>query len=269
MEGNKRIEFAYTWTGEKLSKKVYENNTLLSTSHYLGAFLHDGTQVNQIMSSEGRIVRENNATTQQVQYIPEHHLKDHLGNTRLTFRPGTEELYLATMETENNSVESRQFANLDTRVTSTAANETNNGNEAARLNNTKPVGPAIMLPVVKNDVIELETYAYFEGGSGYNNLISESNMVNAVAAAYGGASTGSEQSIQTYNAFNSVFTNIGVAGTGSNIHQPPISIIFCLIQIIITWRQVGNKFPPMPASIDRRSVLHPLLLKSQAIFMCM
>ena len=63
MEGNKRIEFAYTWAGEKLSKKVYENSTLLSTSHYLGAFLHDGTQINQIITSEGRIVREINATT--------------------------------------------------------------------------------------------------------------------------------------------------------------------------------------------------------------
>ena len=83
------------------------------------------TQVNQIMSSEGRIVRENNATTQQVQYILEYHLKDHLGNTRLTFRPGTDEVYLATMETDDleiKLIEENQFRNLEnTRVSFTPA----------------------------------------------------------------------------------------------------------------------------------------------------
>ena len=197
------------------------------------------------ITSEGRIVREINATTQQVQYIPEYHMKDHLGNTRLTFRAGTEEVYLATMETENDAVESQQFRNLNTKVTSVAANVTTGGNEAARLNKDKRMGPAILLPVVSGDVIEIETHTYFEGGT-FNGQLNAAQFLAMVANAYGGVASGTESQKLVYQNITGA-TGIAMPASGSTT-VPYAHLNYILFDKDYNYLDAG--FQPVPSNAN-------------------
>lgn len=142
---------------------------------------------------------------------------DHLGNVRAVIGTTDTDVHTATMETENAGNEIPPFKNVsNTRVVSVAANHTPGGNEAVRLNNTKPVGPAISLAVSPGDIIDMETWAYYEAGSNYQNSLNSSTMISAIAAAFGGISGAPGESGQIFSSINNAFGAGGVAmgGTG-------------------------------------------------------
>lgn len=77
---SKYIKFLYDADGNKLSKKVYDNTTLLEERDYIsGMEFVDGT-IESIYHSEGRVLNAN-GTNPKYEYA----LKDHLGNTRITY----------------------------------------------------------------------------------------------------------------------------------------------------------------------------------------
>lgn len=146
----------------------------------------------------------------------QYHLKDHLGNVRLTFTTKEEQdQYLATMETENAAQEDADFLNIAPRVPFASANHTPSGNEVVRLNNTRITGPAKSLAVAPGDVIDLEAYAYYEGGSGYSSTANLTTMIAAVTSAFGVAPGGGESG-RIYNALNSGMTTAGLGGSSSD-----------------------------------------------------
>jgi hypothetical protein len=70
----------------------------------------------------------------------QHHLKDHLGNTRVSFTTKPQTIQFdATFETENATSEEQLFSNIPvTRVTFLAADaNSDGGNEVVRLNGTQ------------------------------------------------------------------------------------------------------------------------------------
>lgn len=142
---------------------------------------------------------------------------DHLGNVRAVIGTPETDVYLATMETENAGSEEPPYRNISTsRVASTAANHTPSGNEAIRINNTRPAGPAISLAVSPGDVLDLETWAYYEAGSNYDNTISASSMISAIAAAFGGVSGAAGEAGEIFNSIDAALGagGIGLGGTG-------------------------------------------------------
>jgi len=78
---NNKIQYIYDATGVKLAKKVIAGNAILDGSlRYLGNFVYDRNGVLQyILTSEGRLVPTGNT------YRYEYFMKDHLGNTRVTY----------------------------------------------------------------------------------------------------------------------------------------------------------------------------------------
>ena len=140
----------------------------------------------------------------------QYHLKDHLGNTRLTFSTTPESYtYTATMETELATSEEALFQNVaETRVAMALANSTSQdlvpgANKAARIESTDPIGPLAMLQVNKGDTVKLSAYAYYEGDGSTDGLISESALLAALLSGYSGASGISEVSAQTQAALES------------------------------------------------------------------
>lgn len=144
-------------------------------------------------------------------------INDHLGSVRAVIGTTDTDVYTATMESENTSSEEPPFKNITARrVVSVAANHTSSGNEAVRLNSSQPAGPTINLKVSPGDLINLETWAYYEAGSSYNSTINSSTMITAIASAFGGVSGAPGEAGQIFNSVNSALGSggIGLGATG-------------------------------------------------------
>ncbi len=216
---SKSITYTYDAAGIKLSKVVNDNGSL-TTTDYAGGFIYENNALQHFAHEEGR-VRTNNAGSLVFDYF----IKDHLGNTRMTL---TEEqsstIYLATMESEYSAFEESLFINLAATRDSTVAlaNYTQDistqEDKTARLNGniaSRRVGPAKLIAVSPGDSINMEVFAYFQGSYTNSGDVGQSNVVSAVAAAFGGsavAAIGSEAR-SVYELFN---TNAALAFVGSS-----------------------------------------------------
>ena len=148
-------------------------------------------------------------------------LNDHLGNVRAVIGAPRTETFSATFETETAVAEDTQFKNIAPRtpwVNAAVTPPAVPGNEAVRLNQTRPAGPGISLRVAPGDVITAEVYAYYEGGTGYTNQLPIATVAGAVATAFGGVSGAPGDPGKIYNAFSQAYTGPfpGAGGTGAD-----------------------------------------------------
>ncbi len=145
-------------------------------------------------------------------------VKDHLTNVRAVIAQAETSVYAATMETENAANEENvlKFKNIiSTNEVTVLANNTPGGNEAARLNYNRPVGPAISLKVSPGDVIDISTWAYYESGTDYDNALSAAPLISAIASSFGGVSGAAGEPGRIYTAFNNALgSGSGVFGLG-------------------------------------------------------
>ncbi|RLD35609.1 MAG: hypothetical protein DRI73_02255, partial [Bacteroidetes bacterium] len=80
LENNRLIRYLYDAGGAKLRKDVFdENGTLIDTWDYNGSFVYQNRQLKFILTDEGKI------SVDSTEYKYEYFLKDHLGNTRVSF----------------------------------------------------------------------------------------------------------------------------------------------------------------------------------------
>ena len=155
----------YEATGIKLQKKVSTNGTVVKTTNYVGGLVYEGTTDKFLHTEEGRVVlKENGQEKEEYQY----HLKDHLGNVRVTFTTADREemtsMYLLTMEPEFAVLEGETFSNLETRQVDVLNNKTEGGKASARLNafESRVMGPSMSLKVMPGDTIKMNVFAKYD-----------------------------------------------------------------------------------------------------------
>jgi len=73
------ISYLYSAAGQKLHKATHIDFTPATTTDYVGSFIYQDGQLQSILTPEGRVVVD--GSNYEYQYF----LKDHLGNTRITF----------------------------------------------------------------------------------------------------------------------------------------------------------------------------------------
>ncbi|MCK9271891.1 MAG: N-acetylmuramoyl-L-alanine amidase, partial [Bacteroidales bacterium] len=73
------ISYLYSAAGQKLHKATHIDFTPATTTDYVGSFIYQDGQSQSILTPEGRVVVD--GSNYEYQYF----LKDHLGNTRITF----------------------------------------------------------------------------------------------------------------------------------------------------------------------------------------
>jgi len=127
------------------------------------------------------LLKENGAALTEYQY----HLKDHLGNVRLTFTTGggTMSSMVATMETENAELEESAFENIEaTRQVDALYNVTEGGNTSARLNAAegRVMGPWTSLHLMPGDTVRMSVYAKYDEPAKTNEGIT--GMAGIIAA---------------------------------------------------------------------------------------
>ncbi|MEP4095756.1 RHS repeat-associated core domain-containing protein, partial [Reichenbachiella sp.] len=219
-DGSNRIEYIYDAAGVKMAQLVYGADTLTKRTDYQGAFIYEDSVLQFIQHEEGRVVPVIASGSEAISsYDYQYHLKDHLGNVRATFKTTIDtDQYLATMEGDSASTEELYFYNLDSvRVTYASANKTALGDEAARVgqDSLHLVGPAIALSVVPGDTIDMEVWAYYEGGSGYSNTVTVNTFINALATAFGGSNGAAGESGSIFDGINDALVG-GAGGVGGN-----------------------------------------------------
>jgi RHS repeat-associated protein len=101
------VKYIYDATGRKLSQIVYSaSNVQQKRSDYAGEFFYEDNVLKFINHEEGRIIP---GSPLEYQY----HIKDHLGNVRVTFTTKlVTEAPVATLETANETLELSNFLRL-------------------------------------------------------------------------------------------------------------------------------------------------------------
>src|SRR5690606_28713354 len=102
------ILYTYDATGRKLKQQVY--GTTPKTTDYAGEFIYENDTLRFINHEEGRILPDTSSTAQHpCEY--QYHLKDHLGNVRVTFSEKTTTTEYATSFEETTNEEFENYNN--------------------------------------------------------------------------------------------------------------------------------------------------------------
>jgi RHS repeat-associated protein len=195
-----KIIYTYDAGGRKLRQQVYNaTGGITRTTDYDGEFIYQGDTLQFINHEEGRVVMKG-VTNPEYQY----HLKDHLGNVRLTFTTSPmNDSNTATYEDANVNVEQSKFLRCaNARRINAAIFDHTNGNSTTtgyseRLNGSsnEKFGLARSISVMPGDVVKAEVYAKYldpnstNWSSALNALITQiaSNTTGVVVdgAGYG------------------------------------------------------------------------------------
>ncbi|AKD02114.1 hypothetical protein PKOR_01870 [Pontibacter korlensis] len=153
------IEYTYTATGEKLQKRVFESG-VLKTTDYAAGFVYEQGEPVYMHTSEGRALYEP-GTDQQWRY--EYHLKDHLGNLRVSVAEPVTSTNELTMEPMMASTEEAEFDRVEeTRHLDRMRSRT--GSHAALLSagRNRPLGPAKRVELHKGDTLKVKAFGLYE-----------------------------------------------------------------------------------------------------------
>ncbi len=177
------IKYTYDASGRKLKQQVYNaSNALTKTTDYDGELIYQGTALGDTLKfinhEEGRVVMT--GTAPEYQY----HLRDHLGNVRMTFTTQTPvQQFTAGFETTNQGTEANNFTNYPTssHINTVAANA-NTGSNSMYLNGglNGQVGVTKSFAVMPGDVVQLQAFAKYNAPT--NN---SSNLAGFAAALLG------------------------------------------------------------------------------------
>ncbi|WP_343669073.1 DUF6443 domain-containing protein [Chitinophaga sp.] len=212
------ITYQYDALGNKIRKTVVDNSsgtTVKTVTDYSGGFTYQNDSLLTIGHEEGRI-RPLYITGKPVSYAFDYFEKDHLGSIRmvLTDQPDSS-AYAATMETENNAVETATFSNIETTRVETPtgynqAGSTTTNKYVAKTNGStggNKIGPSIVLRVMAGDTIQIGADAFYKSSASVGNT--SNSPVSSIVAGFlqaltGSSSTSGEHSLTA--ADNSVMT---------------------------------------------------------------
>ncbi|MBI1767137.1 MAG: hypothetical protein HYR67_02040 [Bacteroidetes bacterium] len=162
---NEKIIYTYDAAGRKLTQQVYNaSGAVTKTTEYDGAFIYQDDILQFINHEEGRIIMK--GATPEYQY----HLRDHLGNVRVTFTTQTTvKTYIAGFETSNQTTEGSNFSNYPTGAKiNTVATNAHSGSNSYYLNGgyNGQVGLGKSLSVMPGDQVKLQAFAKYSTPSG-------------------------------------------------------------------------------------------------------
>jgi len=246
--GNK-ILYIYNAAGVKLQKQVIEGSDTTFTD-YIGGFVYENDTLQFLQTAEGRVVKYPNLTSTQ-EWAYQYHLKDHLGNVRMTVNadPGYYE-FLATMETAYESEERAIFGNYDNLTVISADiydhTEVASPGKSIRLSGTgdEIIGFALTLPVYPGDTVRAEVHAkYTDPGADPQT----SAVVGGIASAFTnsfGIVSGEDPVV--YDFFNELFA-LGPIFTGDDTDNVPEAYLNYLY-FDTNWNMVDAKYTPITSA---------------------
>ena len=215
------ITYLYDAAGIKLRQSVYKADTLFKSTDYVGEFIYEDSVLNLIQHEEGRVVpviASGSAAISDWDY--QYHLKDHLGNVRVTFSTEAENYEMdATMEDSN---EQTMFSNYAATADGAIANS---GTHVFRNSNTSNggLGMNTFLGVNKGDTIKASAYAYYSDAGGSYNLAA--GLIEGFLFGSFGTNYGVEGATVTQTNFDDAFISGTALGDRSTSSSAPLAYI--------------------------------------------
>lgn len=208
--GDKQLQYIYDASGRKLRQEVSKNGVMEKTTDYAGEYIYENDTLRFINHEEGRIVASlSGAEDWEYQY----HLKDHLGNVRMTFTSKNQvNTYAGTVETANQPAESAEFDpsySHATIINSSLYNHTTSGSKSQRLsgaNTNEIVGLARSLSVMPGDTVSIVVYGKYYTPTTTNSN-SAGSMLASIAQAFGVSAMSSGEGLRAYNKLSNMFGN--------------------------------------------------------------
>lgn len=261
--GGRSITYTYDAAGMKLAKST-DDNGAVSVTDYTGGFIYQDGVLQQLAHAEGRVRRKASGNM-----VYDYYLKDHLGNTRITFTTEDEEvIYLATMETEHQAFEDSLFLDIgNTRETNGTFNYTLDtaiiADEAVRLRGNDPnlqLGPGKLLQVSRGDSLDLEVFARYTGNYTDNDSINSAGLLSGLITAVTGAAPLGAESSAIQSSVNGNHLLI-FAGNQSNVDnsQPRAYLNYILFDSNFTFVNAGFKQVSSAAKDDHERVFFPTM----------
>lgn len=204
-DSGEEIYYTYNAAGIKLRKEVVALDTTMITN-YAGSFIYENDELQLIQHEEGRIVPKYAGQPEVLEgWDYQYHLKDHLGNVRLTFSTTPENYSITeTFETgeENGWQDLHQYENE-------AANTTAEGNEVALLQSGE-TGAMILWSMNKGDTINLSVNANYEVSPGGNTFLQ--TAYNSLFTSFDASFGGTEGVSSSSGVFDEALSGVNMAG---------------------------------------------------------
>jgi|GEM_PF-6378767 len=228
IKGTEKIKYIYDATGKKLAQEVYNGATLVKRTDYIGEMVFEGitTSVLQFLHhAEGRALRDGSGWEYQ------YHLKDHLGNVRVTFTAKTQTAvnYTANFESGTSGSGEEQFENYMSipydLVDHTDAGTTKERVQLLHGGSGGRIGVSKSLVVMPGDEVSISAYAK------YMNLSTNGNstaFASALAAAFGVSSASTGEQLKLYNGLNDYALTVpsgNHAGDDDNVPKAFVTIL--------------------------------------------
>jgi RHS repeat-associated protein len=239
-----KIKYIYDATGRKLTQEVYATNgtTIVKVTDYIGELVYEGTtpSLKMIQHGEGRILPD--GTNWEYQY----HLKDHLGNVRVTFT--TKKQTTTTTSTNFESANNANFSNYTNQVydlvdhtdaagTTYTKVQTLNGGVNGR------VGVGKSFAVQPGDKITASAYVKYMNLSGTGNA---NNLITSLAGAFGVSSGSIGEQLKLYNGLNSYAGSVPSGDHVNDDESAPKAFVTILFfdkdynVVDATWDQIST-----------------------------
>lgn len=222
IKGTDSVRYVYSASGQKLAQEVYTNGTLSKVTDYIGELVFEGTTQSNgalkfMQHGEGRVLPDGAGWEYQ------YHLKDHLGNVRVTFTAKTQ-----TTTSYSTDFEAASNANFQNYTNTTfdlvdhtdAAGTTYQKVQLLNGGTNGRVGLARSFPVMPGDQVTASAYCK------YMNLGTTSNpnaLITSLASAFGVSSGSTGEQLKLYNGLNSYAGTVaGGSHTGDDSSAPKV-----------------------------------------------
>ncbi|MEM6526296.1 MAG: RHS repeat-associated core domain-containing protein, partial [Bacteroidota bacterium] len=205
------------------------------STDYVGEFIYENDEIALVQHEEGRIVP--NAITGEWAY--EYYLKDHLGNTRVTFTTNPKEIEFTANYESNPAVpdDLSLFENVDnTTITSNdlfdhtdEAGNTYTHTQLLTGGLNSQVGSVIAIPVGMGDTLNAEVFAKYKDNNGNGNNSGAAIaglLINAFTGGTGMTNELGNQSINNNFGSGSLIGTTGFAPEDANAPMAFLNIMF-------------------------------------------
>ncbi|MEM7107051.1 MAG: DUF6443 domain-containing protein [Bacteroidota bacterium] len=249
-DANNYILYTYDAAGIKLRQEVYEAGALSKTTDYVGKFIYENDTLQLIQHEEGRLVPTLpglDPGSRAFEYL--YHLKDHLGNTRLTFttNPKEVEFKLNYESSTTDPDDETLFSDLNNIITANVhdyvhPDETFNHTEVQLLNGAAGgvVGSVLTFAVGAGDKVSAEVYAKYLAPTGTNNPTAA--VGNLVISAIAGGTVPSNYDGAITSGYGPGGTVTGLINTNASSTEPMAFINLLFLPDDVTGSIATNHF---------------------------